>query len=45
VITGFGETAPHYYTDFGGYPSGCVNCHPGSGSNPDFTAYSCAACH
>jgi hypothetical protein len=47
VITGFGETAPHYYTDFGSYPSGCVECHTSSSSIPDFTAYSCTAagCH
>jgi hypothetical protein len=37
----------HEYRDFGGYPSGCVKCHPSGGSNPDFTSYDClsAGCH
>jgi hypothetical protein len=37
----------HNYTDFGGYPAGCIGCHTSSGPNPDFTAYSClaAGCH
>jgi hypothetical protein len=40
------QPSPHYYTDFGGYPSGCVHCHPGGpGSNPDFTNVSCLECH
>jgi hypothetical protein len=34
---------------FGTYPTGCAKCHPGPGSNPDFTGHSCGlgapGCH
>jgi hypothetical protein len=37
----------HDYTEFGGYPTGCFQCHPGPNSNPDFTGFNCltAGCH
>lgn len=41
------NTAPsqHFYLDFGPYAAGCLNCHPGTGPNPNFTAASCTDCH
>lgn len=46
-INGFGVTGPHHYLDFGPYPAGCIGCHPGTATTPDFTSYSCTAagCH
>jgi hypothetical protein len=48
IIPNFDNTAPsgHDYTDFGGYPTGCAECHT-NGATPDFTTYSCTAagCH
>jgi hypothetical protein len=37
----------HEYTDFGGYPTGCLQCHTSPTTAPDFTGYSCTAsgCH
>ena len=37
--------SPHTSTSFGGYPDGCINCHPGTGGNPNFTIHSCTECH
>ena len=46
LVTGYVGPA-HQYTDFGGYPTGCIQCHTSAGPDPDFTAYSCTAagCH
>jgi hypothetical protein len=46
LLAGYVGTS-HEYTEFGGYPTGCILCHTSSGPNPDFTAYSCTAagCH
>lgn len=46
-IDGFGQVGVHEPTEFGPYPSGCANCHPGTGIDPNFGSYSCTAagCH
>ena len=38
---------PHNALSSGTYPTDCLNCHPGSGGNPNFTAHSCTStgCH
>lgn len=49
IIGGFGfPVSPHTSTEFGPYPTGCINCHPAdaaSNGNPDFTHFSCSKCH
>jgi hypothetical protein len=39
--------SPHMDLAHGTYPTDCLNCHPGSGTVPDFTVHSCsnASCH
>lgn len=44
-ISGFGFISPHNMLEFGGYPTGCVNCHPSSTAVVDFTTASCDTCH
>jgi len=49
VILNFAQDndSGHSSTEFGGYPNGCFQCHPGNTPDPDFTAASClvAGCH